>query len=134
MSSPNRTRQVAAIVSLLCVAALVVVLAVFLWNNAWSLVIALVGLAITAVGGWWAVTKPMPRRAIGIVVALVGVAVIVAGAHRRVLRRRPGDRPARRGRRDHGDRHRPGPVRALQGVDTGSGRRTAGGRHRAIRC
>jgi len=78
MSSPNRTRQAAAIVSLLCVAALIVVLAIFLWNNAWSLVIALVGLAITAVGGWWAVTRAMPRRAIGMVVALVGLGVIVA--------------------------------------------------------
>ena len=76
-SLPNRTRQVAAIVSLLCVAALVVVLAVFLWNNAWDLVIAIVGLAITACGGWWVVTRPMPRRAVGGGVALLGLVVIL---------------------------------------------------------
>jgi len=79
MSARNPTRQIAAVVSLVCVAALAVILVVVLWRHAWSLLIALAGLVITAVGGWWAVTRPMPRRAVGVVVALVGVGVIVAG-------------------------------------------------------
>ena len=37
------------------------------------LLVGLVGLELTAGGGWVAVTERMPRRAVGIVIAVVGV-------------------------------------------------------------
>lgn len=63
--------------------ALAGLLAIFLvlfvvWNILW-VGLALIGLAVTGAGLWWALTERNPRRAIGIIVLVAGV-IIVAGS------------------------------------------------------
>jgi diacylglycerol kinase family enzyme len=66
-----------AIVSLAAGVALTVVLVVFLVRNGIFLVIGIVGLALTIVGGWWVVTERMPRRAVGFLALFLGAVVQV---------------------------------------------------------
>ncbi len=66
-----------AIVSLASCVALAVVLVVFLVRNGVFLVIGLVGLALSVVGGWWVVAERMPRRAVGFLALVLGAAVQV---------------------------------------------------------
>jgi diacylglycerol kinase family enzyme len=86
-------RRLAAVVALVAVAGLLVAGAVILFRNVEYLGVALVGLCVAVGGGWWLVTEPMPRRAIGAVgvltgftVAVVAVALGISGADRIVLR------------------------------------------------
>jgi diacylglycerol kinase family enzyme len=86
-------RQVAAIVSVVVLAAAVVSLTLFLAGNVGGLVVGLVGLAVTAAGAWWIVTETMPRRAVGVagvvaggVVLAVGIGIVVAGTERILVR------------------------------------------------
>ncbi len=74
---PARQRAL-AIVALGAAALLVAVLVTFLVRNSGWVVIGLLGLALAAGGGWWAITERMPRRAFGITGVVIGVAVIVA--------------------------------------------------------
>ncbi len=74
VSARQRVAAVIAIVAALAVVALLVGL--LLRGGVWLLV-GLVGLALTAGGGWVAVTERMPRRAVGIVIAVVGVLAIL---------------------------------------------------------
>ena len=70
-----------------------VLLAVFVAGNLGLLVAALIGLALTVAGVWWAITERMPRRAVGIAGGVVGVIVISLG----VIRTTPqADRPVLR--------------------------------------
>jgi len=78
MMTPAR-RRVAALLALAAILALAVILAVFLVSNAVGLLVGIVGLGLASGGGWWIVTEPMPRRAIGIAGALAGVIVIGYG-------------------------------------------------------
>jgi diacylglycerol kinase family enzyme len=64
-------------VSLAAGVALAFVLVVFLVRNAAYLASGLVGLALSVIGGWWAVTTRMPRRAIGVLALVLGAAVQV---------------------------------------------------------
>jgi diacylglycerol kinase family enzyme len=66
-----------AIVSLFSGVALAVVLVAFLVRNGIFLVIGLVGLALSVVGGWWVVAERMPRRAVGFLALLLGAVVQV---------------------------------------------------------
>ena len=66
-----------AIVSLASGVALAVVLVAFLVRNGIFLVIGLVGLALSVVGGWWVVAERMPRRAVGFLALLLGAVVQV---------------------------------------------------------
>jgi diacylglycerol kinase family enzyme len=89
----SRRRQVAAIASVVLLAAAVASLAAFLAGNLEGLVVGLVGLAITGAGAWWLITETMPRRAVGavgvavgVVVLAVGIGVVVASTERLLLR------------------------------------------------
>ena len=50
---------------------------VFLVRNGVFLAVGLVGLALSIVGGWWAVTERMPRRAVGFLALFLGAVVQV---------------------------------------------------------
>jgi diacylglycerol kinase family enzyme len=56
---------------------LLVAVTVFLLNHGVELVVALLGLSIAALGGWWMVTEEMPRRGLGIAALVVGFVLIV---------------------------------------------------------
>jgi diacylglycerol kinase family enzyme len=72
------TRQrVLAILALGADLLLLVAVLVFLLNHGVELVIALLGLAIAVVGGWWTVTEQMPRRGFGIAGLVLGFVLIV---------------------------------------------------------
>ena len=73
----TRRARLWADLSLAAGLALAVVLIAFLLRNGVYLVIGLVGLVLSVVGGWWVVTKRMPRRAIGLGALILGAAVQV---------------------------------------------------------
>lgn len=82
-----------ALASLGCGLLLTVTLIVFVAKNLDFLVVALIGLGLTAAGVWWTVTERMPRRAVGIAGGVVGVILIVLA----MLRATPhADRPVLR--------------------------------------
>jgi diacylglycerol kinase family enzyme len=57
--------------------ALAAVLVVFLARNGIYLVVGLIGLVLSVVGGWWVVTEHMPRRAVGVLGLVLGATVQV---------------------------------------------------------
>ncbi len=69
-------RRAYAVVSLLAAAVLVLAFLVFLVRNGGHLLVALLGLAIAAAGGWWLVTERAVKRAIGLAGVLVGAVVM----------------------------------------------------------
>ena len=71
-------RRLAAWFALAGTVALVVTLAVILFNHGVSILIGIVGLVLAVAGGWWLVTEPMPRRAVGIAGLAAGLALMVA--------------------------------------------------------
>ena len=86
-------RRLAALAALLAFSAVVASVVVFVFNNGWSLLIALIGLSIAVAGGWWVITERMPRRAIGVAGVIVGVAALVwsftravSGTEREIVR------------------------------------------------
>ena len=92
----NRPRSVGwrertlAVSALACGLVLAVGLVVFVVHNLDFLLVALIGLALTVGGLWWALTERMPRRAVGVVGGIAGVILIVLA----VFRANPvGDRP-----------------------------------------
>lgn len=66
-----------AAVSLAAGGALALLLVVFLARNGAYLVVGLIGLVLSVVGGWWVVTERMPRRAVGFLSLGLGAAVQV---------------------------------------------------------
>jgi hypothetical protein len=70
-------QRVFAVLALWAELLLLVAVLVFLLNHGVELLIGLVGLAITVVGGWWVVTEEMPRRALGSATLVVGFVLIV---------------------------------------------------------
>lgn len=77
VSGVSTRQRVAAIIALVAAIALVVMLVGTLFRGGLWLLVGLVGLALTAGGGWVAVTERMPRRAVGAVGAGIGVVVIL---------------------------------------------------------
>jgi diacylglycerol kinase family enzyme len=77
--SPDAGRRTWAVLSLVCVAVLSAVLIQVCARNVTSLLVGLVGLVLTSVGGWWVVAQQMPRRALGAAGAVLGLVVMVAG-------------------------------------------------------
>jgi diacylglycerol kinase family enzyme len=71
-------RRVAAWFALAGTVVLAVTLAAILFNHGVSILIGIVGLLLAVAGGWWLVTEPMPRRAIGIAGLAAGFALMVA--------------------------------------------------------
>ncbi len=70
-------QRLLAITALLAMAALAVMVVVFLLHNAGWLVVGLAGLIVCVAGAWWTLTETMPRRAVGIAGLLAGVAAMV---------------------------------------------------------
>ncbi len=70
-------RRSFAIVSLLAVAAVVVELVDFFIRNAGYLLVGLVGLVLSAAGGWWLVTRRGFRRMLAAVGLLAGVGIMI---------------------------------------------------------
>src|SRR6478736_8318587 len=58
---------------------LTITVVVYLSRNAQYVIVGLIGLALLGGGGWWAITEPMPRRAIGAVTGAVGLVLIGGG-------------------------------------------------------
>ncbi len=73
----KRRARLWADLSLAAGLALTLVLIVFLLRNSAYLVIGLVGLVLSVAGGWWFVTKRMPRRAVGLGALILGAAIQV---------------------------------------------------------
>lgn len=82
MSEPPRRptirQRALAFVSLAAAGLLVLVVIGFLVRNPVSIAVALLGVALSIGGGWWLLTKHMPRRAFGIAGMVIGLAVLVA--------------------------------------------------------
>ena len=76
-SQVSARRRAFAIAALLAAVALVAAVAVILFRNQVSVVLGLIGLFVAVGGGWWVLTEPMPRRAVGIAGVVVGFVVIV---------------------------------------------------------
>lgn len=74
---PARSRLL-AILSLVAVALLAVAVLGFLVRNGIYVILGAAGFALAVAGGWWAVTKRAPRRALGIAGSLVGAGLLVA--------------------------------------------------------
>ena len=70
-------RRLAALVALAGTLVLAVTVIVILFRHGDSLVVGIAGLFLVVAGGWWLVTEPMPRRAIGIAGLVAGVALLV---------------------------------------------------------
>ena len=77
VSGVSTRQRVSAIIALVAAIALVVMLVGTLFRGGLWLLVGLVGLALTAGGGWIAVTERMPRRAVGAVGAGIGVVGIL---------------------------------------------------------
>ena len=77
-SQGSSRRRLLAITSLVLLGVMVVVVLAVVISNLGAILIAVAGLAITSLGGWWVITEQMPRRAVGVALAVVGVLVIVA--------------------------------------------------------
>lgn len=69
--------RVAAILSLVTGAALLVVVALLAATSLLFLVIGLLGVALTVGGAWLVATEQMPRRALGLISAVAGLVLIV---------------------------------------------------------
>ena len=89
--------------SIVCALALIVIVVVFAFRHLPELTAVVVGLAVTAAGGWWLITERPPRRWIGLAGALVGLGIIIgavviaaADSDQPVLRVRVGRGPGRR--------------------------------------
>jgi Diacylglycerol kinase catalytic domain len=90
-NKPSWVERGSALASLGCGVLVAVGLVLFVVHNVGFLVVALVGLGLTAGGVWWTVTEPMPRRVVGLATGVVGVGLIVLA----VIRSTPhADRPA----------------------------------------
>ncbi len=75
-------RRISAMISLGCGVLLAATLLVFVYRNGHHLLLALVGLAVTAAGGWWVIATRGPKRILGLAGVIVGVGVVVAaGIH-----------------------------------------------------
>ena len=97
-------RRLAAWFALAGTVALAVTLAVILFNHGVSILIGIVGLFLAVAGGWWLVTEPMPRRAIGIAGLAAGFALDGRSAGKRARGCRPNSVPIgahRRAARGH---------------------------------
>jgi len=70
-------RRAFAVAALVAAVALVIAVASILFRNQVSVVLGLVGLFIAVAGGWWVISEPMPRRAIGATGVVIGFVVIV---------------------------------------------------------
>jgi diacylglycerol kinase family enzyme len=70
-------RRAFAIAALVAAVALVATVASILFRHHVSVVLGLVGLFVAVAGGWWVISEPMPRRAIGAIGVLVGFVLIV---------------------------------------------------------
>ena len=89
--------------SIACALALIVIVVVFAFRHLPELTAVVVGLAVTAAGGWWLITERAPRRWIGLAGALAGLGIIIgavivaaADSDQPVLARRVGRGPGRR--------------------------------------
>ncbi|MCB9412900.1 MAG: diacylglycerol kinase [Actinobacteria bacterium] len=71
-------QRLAAFVALLAAGVAVLLVLVFFISEVGWLLIALVGIGLTAGGAWLAVTERMPRRGWGVLLGLIGLAVVVA--------------------------------------------------------
>ena len=69
--------RVWAIVSLVASVLLVVSFVAFLVHNGVYVALGLVGLVVAVAGAWWAVTRQMPRRALGIAGSVCGLGLLV---------------------------------------------------------
>ena len=76
-SKSSSSLRLLAIASLVLLGLTVAVVLVAVVSNLGAVLIAIVGLAVTSLGGWWAITEQMPRRAVGLGLAVLGVLVIV---------------------------------------------------------
>lgn len=74
--APPARRRWAALAALTSTALLAVAVAVMLLRHPGLLVGGAVGLVLVVVGGWWAITERMPRRAVGIALLVLGAAVL----------------------------------------------------------
>ncbi len=83
-------RRSFALVSLLAVAAVVVELVDFFIRNAGYILVGLIGLVLSAAGGWWLVTRRGFRRVLATVGLLAGVGIMITMFVRAAM---GGDRP-----------------------------------------
>lgn len=70
-------RRLAAMVALAAVGLAVLALLVTLVRHGSAFVIGLGGLVLMVLGGWWVVSEPMPRRALGVAGVAGGIAAMV---------------------------------------------------------
>lgn len=75
--NPGAKPRWLAAISLLSTAALIVMVVVFLLDNAGWVLLGLAGLSVAVAGVWWSLTEAMPRRAVGFVGVMAGVAAMI---------------------------------------------------------
>lgn len=79
-----RGRQLLAILAFVLLGLLVLLVLVSVLQNLGSVILAVVGLAVAAWGGWWMITEAMQRRVAGFVGLLVGLLIIAVALSRTV--------------------------------------------------
>lgn len=72
-------RRVSAVIALVGVSAVGVLLIAFLIRSGLSVLIGLIGFAITVAGAWWVITERAVRRILGAVAIVVGLIIIALG-------------------------------------------------------
>jgi diacylglycerol kinase family enzyme len=77
-TAPSARDRVMAAISLLAAASAVVVVVVAALDNGRGLIVALVGAVVVVGGGWTAMSRRGPGRAIALVIAAVGLALLLA--------------------------------------------------------
>jgi diacylglycerol kinase family enzyme len=75
-------RRVAAIVALASAVLFAVAVVAILFDHGAEVAIGLVGVCLAVAGGWWMITEPMPRRAIGGVGVVAGLALTIGAVVR----------------------------------------------------
>ena len=76
---PVATERLSALVALIALATAVVLVVMAAARNWEGVLIALVGLLVVVVGGWYAVSRRGMVRSVALLTVLVGVAVLIAG-------------------------------------------------------
>jgi len=72
-------RRVSALIALVGVSVVGVLLIAFLIRSGLSVLIGLIGFAITVAGAWWFITERAARRIVGAVAIVVGLIIIALG-------------------------------------------------------
>lgn len=84
MSVPSSRQRLSAVVALTCAGLLAAMVLSLVFENPWSVLVAVTGLALVGGGGWWLVTERAGRRVVGAIGVGLGVIAILSAVFSRL--------------------------------------------------